>query len=82
MTDPVQDVIAAGVLITSVVTVLNNRRGKLNATKLDEVHTLVNQQLTDQTTRADDAQVRASVAEAATLAAKNDPRSPERRATD
>jgi uncharacterized pyridoxal phosphate-containing UPF0001 family protein len=52
-TDPVQDLIAAGVLATTVVGVLNRRKLKESAEKIDEVHGLVNAQLTAAVDRRD-----------------------------
>jgi hypothetical protein len=52
-TDPIQDVIAAGVLLVGWLTYRGNRRAKSNGNKLDEVHGLVNQQLTDAVGRRD-----------------------------
>lgn len=46
-TDPVQDVIAVGIFVIAFLGYRNGRRGKSNADKLDEVHSLVNQQLSD-----------------------------------
>jgi hypothetical protein len=56
-TDPIQDIIAAGVLAIAYL-------GYRNGRKLNEVHGLVNQQLTDSQKRGDDA-----VADAAQLRA-------------
>lgn len=66
-TDPVQDVIAAGILVTTVISLLNRRTNLAvesktdvqtekiddNAQKLDEVHGLVNSSLSEAVDRRD-----------------------------
>jgi hypothetical protein len=76
-TDPIQDIIAAGVLITAIYGAVNARQnrkitkqnddqaGKLDtaADKLDSVHDLVNSQLSDAVDRKDVAEARTKVLE-------------------
>jgi hypothetical protein len=71
-TDPVQDVIAAGILVTTVISLLNRRTNlavesktdeqteKIDtaADKLDEVHGLVNSSLTEAIDRRDVSEAR------------------------
>ena len=60
-TDPVGDLIAAGVLLTAYLTYRNTGKTKENGDKIDhvvmpaikDVHALVNQQLTDSEGRRD-----------------------------
>lgn len=61
-TDPVQDVIGLGVLVIAWIGLRNGKRSSTTNkmltdqnVKISEVHELVNAQLSDQTTRADDA---------------------------
>jgi hypothetical protein len=69
-TDPVQDAIALGLLVSTIYSIRATRATKAaaakvdiaaevaqtNSDKLDEVHGLVNQQLTDSEGRRDDAE--------------------------
>jgi hypothetical protein len=57
-TDPVQDVIAGLLLVTTIYGVRSARQAKANGNKLDDVHSLVNQQLTDSVERRDVAEAR------------------------
>lgn len=62
-TDPIQDIIAGVLLVISYLTYKGNRKINSNSDKLDEVHTLVNQQLTDAVERRDIAEKRSTVLE-------------------
>jgi hypothetical protein len=65
-TDPVQDVIAGLLLVTTIIGGLNHRQGKANATKINEVvipklvevHELANANLTDAQDRRDVSEAR------------------------
>lgn len=63
-TDPVQDIIAFGVLVIAYLGYRNGRIARQNTNKLDDVHALVNQQLTDSVDRRDVAEARTRVLEA------------------
>ncbi len=62
-TDPVQDVIAIGILVSTIYSIRAAKNAKNNGDKLDDVHKLVNQQLTDSETRRDVAESRTRVLE-------------------
>lgn len=69
-TDPIQDVIACGILVLGILTYVGNRQAKSNGSKLDDqadrltdVHDLVNSQLSDAVDRKDVAEARTKVLE-------------------
>ncbi len=62
-TDPIQDVIAAGVLVTAIYGAVNSRQNRRQANKLEDVHSLVNAQLTESVERRDVAEARTKVLE-------------------
>lgn len=65
-TNIINTVVAIGILITTILAYKANSRSKANTSKLDEVHTMVNSQLTDATDRRDASEKRLIKAETRT----------------